>query len=154
MAGKTGDDLVRGFSLENLEIPQEQEELNDDESRTCDEPSALGVDFDEEPDDEDRGDEEENGAHDGVDSLQSPGADVEEVQDEQDDVNDDTDEVESRRESEATLSEAGTSSVPLRAEKRADDESDDDLENLDDSAVGGKVAGVQRNLAHSESRKC
>lgn len=100
-------------------------------------------------------------------SYQAPRADVEEVKNEEDDVDDDKDKVESRAVAESTLSEARTTTIPegkswnftkkgvlpLGTEKRANDESADDLENLDDSAVGGKEASVQSNVAHGSERK-
>lgn len=38
--------------------------------------------------------------------------------------------------------------LPVAAKNRADDESADDLDDLDDSTVGGEIAGVERDVAH------
>lgn len=96
-----------------------------------------------------------------ISTHQSPGSDVEEVQDEENDVDNDADKVESRGKTETTLAEAGTSSVPerlevlhfstseislnipLTTEEGADDESCNNLEDLDNSTVGGEVVSVQ-----------
>jgi len=94
------------------------------------------------PDDQHGGHQEEDGRNHRVDSLKLPHREVEKVENEKNNVDDDDDEVESTAEAETTLTEAGLAAIPVGAEQRADDESADDLEDLDDTSVGAQVAGV------------
>lgn len=121
--------LVWRFSLEDLQVPEEQEKLDNDKGSAGDEVSAGSVDFDDEPDHEDGSNQEQQGADHGVDSFlkcgrmlsgtlevvayKPPGSDVQEVEHEEHDVDDNADKVESRRESETSFSEARASSVPV-----------------------------------------
>ena len=102
---------------------------------------------------------------------------VEKVDDEEDDIDDDNDKVQSGAVANAALTEARPAAVPKQnhcgnpklawsandydktrekvflpasTEKRADNESDDHLHDLDHAAVCLQVASVQRNFSHFE----
>ena len=142
------DLLVGCFSLEDLHIPEEQKEHHYQQNRRGNRRRLIAVVRDDEPDHETSCDKEQNTADNGEETLHSELVDVEEVDDEENDIDNDDDKVETRYVAETTVSEARTTSVPVGAEKRAEDESSDDLEDLDDTSVGLKVASVELDVSH------
>lgn len=62
-------DLVGGLSLEDLDIPEEETEFDDNQAGRDDEESGGAVVLDDEPDHEDGGDQEQDGGDHRVDTL-------------------------------------------------------------------------------------
>jgi len=116
--------------------------LDTNEDSGDDETGVVVVVLDDDPDQEDGGDQEKNRADKRIDLLQLVRCKSHEVEDEQHNVDDDANEVQAGGESDTSFAETRTSSDPSSAQNARDDESDDDLGDLDNAAVGRKVAGV------------
>jgi hypothetical protein len=128
--------------LENLHVPEEEKELDRDEHRAGNEPSALVVVVKDEPYEKTGSNQEQNGADDRIETLQFPHSNIEEVEEEKDNVDDHNDKVESAGIAKTSFAEAAASSVPVGTQQTADDKADDDLEDFDDASVGAEICGV------------
>ena len=144
--------LVGDLSLQDLQIVQEQNEQHANQDRSSDETLGLDVVLNQPPDQQDDCDQKQNGADHGIQTLQLVDGQIEEVQKEENDVDDQDHKVQTGSKAQTSFAEARAASVPLVAEQRADNDADDDLEDLDDSTVGGQVASVESShCVHSES---
>lgn len=129
--------------MQDLIVPDEEDHLNADEHSSRDQLATVDVVLDEVPDHQAEGDDEEDDPDDGVEALHAVDGHIQEVQEEENNVDDDDDEVEAAGVAEASLIEAGLAAVPVGAQKRASDETADDLQDLDDASVGAQVTSVE-----------
>jgi len=134
---------VGGLALQDLYVPEEEEELGDDQGRGSDHEVAVLVVHDQVPDEEDGGNQEENRTNHRVDLLHSPDGNVEHVDHIEHNVDDQDDKVQPRDAADVAVVEARATRAPGGAEERRDDDPDDDLDQLDESTVSGQVVGVQ-----------
>jgi len=134
---------VGRLSLQDLHVPEEEQELDDDEHRRGDQRPTRRVVLDDVPDDEHSRHQEQHRRDHAVQALQLPHRQVEEVEDEEDDVDDHHHEVQAGDVAESALPKAALAAIPVGAQQGAHDEPADDLQDLDDASVGGQVAGVE-----------
>jgi len=136
--------LVASFSAKNFQIVKVQHELDDDQNSGDDQLGVVSVVSEDEPDHQDGSNQEEDSSDQRGDLLELVAGESQEVQDEQNDVDDHEHEVETRGEPSATFMEAGRSAEPVTASAQdpRDDESDDDLSDLDDTTVGRQVSSI------------
>ena len=112
MCGELQNSLVGGFSLEDLDIPEEEKHLDEEQDRGDDSGGVPVVMLDHVPEVETGSDGEEDSGHQGVDTLELPDGEVEEVQDEENNVDHYDNKVKTGDESETSFREAGFSSIP------------------------------------------
>ena len=134
--------LVEGLAAQDLQVVEEEQELHDDQDGGNDQSGVLDAVLNDVPDQKDRSDQEENGGHERNDLLQLVGSQRQEVQDKDNNVDDHEDKVQAGGEAKTSLTEARTTTDPAGAQDARDDESDNDLGDLDDAAVSGQVAGI------------
>lgn len=74
---------------------------------------------------------------------QFPHSQFNEVQNQQNNVDDEEDKVDAANISESSFPKARFATIPICAQERWDDESEDDLGDLDDAAVGSEIVSVE-----------
>jgi len=133
---------VRYLSLQNLNVIEIAEEHHEKQNRSHnDSLYVIGAVDDQEPNDHDECDEEEDHANDGIDAFQSRRNQIQKVQHQQNDIDDQCDEIETRCVPKPTLPETVT--VVIRAtQHRRQNETNDDLHDLEDSAVSSQISSV------------
>jgi len=133
---------IRRFSLNDLNIPQEQEELGHNQDRS-NKSSSAKIQFDGDPNDEHTSNQEQHCCNDRVHSFNFKDLHIKYVEDQHDNVDNDTNGVKRWAEAESAIAIAGMCAIPpIAIENRWNDEAEHDLQNFDDSSIGAEVIGV------------
>jgi len=143
--------VVRCFTLENLDIPEEENKHSDDQSSADEIASTNKIVVNQSTDDhpchKEASDQVEYGHNNRVDAFHSENGQIQQVEHEQHNVDNDDNRVHGADESDTSFAVWAdiccSISMPPAAEHPAgNNESKYDLQDFDDPAIGVQVAGV------------